>query len=108
MRDRFDEVVKLGLARPAIADLASTRLFEAGAWAQSLELCAAERARTGLGRFAYNEACCLCRLGRLDDAVTALQKAKTLGCPELAGLQTDEDLEPVRDRPEVRELISAG
>jgi Zn-dependent protease len=108
MRDRFDEVVKLGLARPAIADLASTRLFEAGAWAQSLELCAAERARTGLGRFAYNEACCLCRLGRLDDAVTALQKAKTLGCPELAGIQTDEDLEPVRDRPEVRELISAG
>ncbi len=106
MRERFDDVVKLGLERPAIADVAATRLFGAHAWRQSLELCTAERARTGNGRFAYNEACCLSRLGRLDDAVTALQEAKRLGCPELAGLPTDEDLEPVRDRPEVRALLS--
>jgi pentatricopeptide repeat protein len=106
MRDRFDDVVKLGLTRPLIADVASMRLFAAGAFTQSLELCSAERVRTGLGRHAYNEACCYCRLGRLDDAVTALQKAKTLGCPELAGLPTDEDLAPVRDRPEVRALLS--
>jgi len=105
MRERFDDVVKLGLTRPLIADVASMRLFAAGAFTQSLELCTAERVRTGLGRHAYNEACCYCRLGRPDDAVTALQKAKTLGCPELAGLPTDEDLAPVHDRPEVRALL---
>ncbi|MFT3710736.1 MAG: hypothetical protein QM817_24190 [Archangium sp.] len=104
-RDRFDEVVQLGLRHTVVADLASTRLFAAGAFKHSLELCTAERMRTGIGRFAYNEACCLCRLGRPDDAVTALQKAKTLGCPELKNVDQDEDLASVRDRPEVRALV---
>jgi Zn-dependent protease len=106
-RDRFDEVVQLGLRHAVIADVAATRLFEAGAFKQSLELCTAERMRTGIGRFAYNEACCLCRLGRPDDAVTALQKAKTLGCPELLKIDSDDDLAAVRDRPEVRALLTA-
>ncbi len=105
-RERFDDVVKLGRKVPLIADLAATRLFGEKAFAQALELCTAERARTGQGRFAYNEACCYARLGRLDDAVTALQQAKTLGCAELAGLRTDEDLEPIRDRPEVQALLN--
>ena len=108
MRERFDEVVQLGLRHTVVADVAATRLFEAGAWAQSLELCTAERVRTGVGRFAYNEACCLCRLGRLDDAVTALQKAKTLGCPELQKLDADADLAAVRERPEVRALLTTA
>ena len=106
MRERFDDVVRLALKHPALADTASTRLFEAQAFEQSLELCRAERERTGIGRFAYNEACCLCRLGRFDDAVTALQKAKPLGCPELKNVATDADLAPIRDRPEVLALIS--
>lgn len=106
MRDRFDDVVQLGLKNTVVADVASTRLFEAGAFAQALELCTAERVRTGVGRYAYNEACCLCRLGRLDDAVTALQKAKTLGCPELAKIDGDTDLAAVKDRPEVRALLA--
>lgn len=106
MRDRFDDVVQLGLKHSVVADVASTRLFEAGAFAQSLELCVSERMRTGVGRYAYNEACCLCRLGRFDDAVTALQKAKTLGCTELSKLDADTDLAAVKDRPEVRSLLA--
>lgn len=103
-RDRFAEALALGRAHVALASTAATRLFEAGAYAQALELCAAERARTGEGVHAYNEACCLCHLGRLDDAVTALQQANTLGYG-LGQLQTDEDLAPVRNRPEVQALL---
>lgn len=106
-RERFDDVVARCERTPELADLAAARLFEAGAFTQALTLCTAERKRTGDGRFAYNEACCYCRLGRLDDAVTALQQAKTLGYAELAHLQTDEDLEPIRDRPEVRALLGS-
>ena len=106
-KERFDDALELGRTHLSLAHLASTRLFEAGAYAQSLELCTAERIRTGDGVHAYNEACCLCQLGRLDDAVTALQKAKTLGYPELGHLQTDKDLEPVKNRPEVLALLTS-
>ncbi len=104
-KDRFDEALELARNHPEIAASASTKLFEAGAYAQALELCTAERIRTGDGVHAYNEACCYCRLGRLDDAVTALQKAKALGYADLRHLQTDEDLEPIRNRPEVQALL---
>ena len=106
-KERFDDALELGRTHVSLAHLASTRLFEAGAYAQSLVLCTAERIRTGEGVHAYNEACCLCQLGRLDDAVTALQKAKTLGYAELAHLRTDKDLEPVRNRPEVMALLTS-
>ena len=104
--ERFAEAVALARAHVALAATASTRLFQAGAFAQSLELCTAERVRTGDGVHAYNEACCLCHLGRLEDAVTALQKAKALGYAGLGQVQTDEDLAPVRNRPEVQSLLS--
>lgn len=103
---RFDDVVRLAQAHPALADVASTRLFHAGAWVQALELLTTARVRTGDGRFAYNEACCLCRLGRLDEAVAALQLASTLGFPGLQDLRSDEDLAPVRERPEVEVLLA--
>ncbi|MFO0593755.1 MAG: hypothetical protein U0228_00550 [Myxococcaceae bacterium] len=106
MRDRRDDVVKLATQYASVADVAATRLFQDGAWEHALTVLTAERQRTGLGRFAYNEACCLCRLGRLDDAVTMLQKAHALGCPELKGLDADEDLAPIRERPEVRALLT--
>ena len=104
-KDRFDDALELARKHPELAASASTRLFEAGAYQQSLELCTAERVRTGDGVHAYDEACCYVRLGRFDDAVTALQKAKTLGYAELRHLQTDEDLEPIRNRPEVQALL---
>lgn len=106
-RDRFADAVALARKHVDLAASASTKLFEAGAYAQSLELCTSERVRTGDGVHAYNEACCLCHLGRLEDAVTALQKAKTLGFPGLAQLRTDDDLAPVRTRPEVVALLAS-
>lgn len=106
-KERFDDAVVLARANVELAHLAATRLFEARAYPQSLELCTSERMRTGEGIHAYNEACCFCHLGRLDDAVTALQKAKALGFKDLRQLQTDKDLEPVRDRPEVQALMTS-
>ena len=103
--ERFDDAHALAKAHPDLRAAAAARLFEAKAWHQALELYAAERARTGDGLYAYNEACCLSRLGRLEEAVTALQKARLLGYPDLAKLTTDADLEAVRDRPEVRALM---
>jgi len=38
--------------------------------------------------------------------VTGLQKARTLGGPELLNVATDADLAPIRERPEVLALIS--
>jgi Zn-dependent protease len=104
-KERFDDALTLARSHVELAGSASTKLFEAGAYAQALELCTAERVRTGDGVHAYNEACCLCHLGRLEDAVTALQKAKTLGYTGLAQIKTDEDLAPVRNRPEVLALL---
>ena len=105
-QERFDDAVSLAREHVTLAASASTRLFEAGAYAQALELSTSERIRTGDGVHAYNEACCLCHLGRLEDAVTALQKAKTLGYGGLSHLKTDEDLVSVRNRPEVLALLS--
>ncbi|MDP2269316.1 MAG: site-2 protease family protein [Archangium sp.] len=104
-KERFDDAVALARRHVELAGSASTRLFEAGAYAQALELCTSERIRTGDGVHAYNEACCLCHLGRLEDAVTALQKAKALGYGGLAQIRTDEDLAQVRNRPEVQALL---
>lgn len=105
-KERFDDALTLAREHVTLAASASTKLFEAGAYAQALELCTSERLRTGDGVHAYNEACCLCHLGRLEDAVTALQKAKTLGYEGLSHLKTDEDLASVRHRPEVLALLS--
>ena len=105
-RGRFDDALTLARAHVDLAHAAATKLFEAGAYAESLELCTSERVRTGDGVHAYNEACCLCHLGRLEDAVTSLQKAKTLGYPGLSQLQTDADLIQVRNRSEVQALLS--
>jgi Zn-dependent protease len=104
-KERFDDALSLARAHVELAGRGATKLFEAGAYAQALELCTAERVRTGDGVYAYNEACCLCHLGRLEDAVTALQKAKALGYTGLRELQTDQDLAPVRNRPEVQALL---
>lgn len=104
-RERFDEALALARAHQDLVGTAATRLFEARAYAQALELCTALRERTGEGVHAYNEACCLCHLGRLEDAVTALKQAKALGYEGLSHLQTDEDLEAVRNRPEVQALL---
>ena len=105
-QERFDEALALTRAHVDIAGAAATKLFSAGAYSQALEVSTSERIRTGDGVHAYNEACCLCHLGRLEDAVTALQKAKALGYGGLSQLQTDADLAQVRNRPEVQALLS--
>lgn len=104
-KGRFADAVALAQAEVAVASIAATKLFSAGAFTEALQVSTAERIRTGQGQHAYNEACCLCRLGRFDEAVEALQRAKFLGYKELSAFQTDADLAAIRDRPEVQALV---
>lgn len=56
--------------------------------------------------FLLSVAWCLCRLGRFEEAVTALREARRLGYAELRKLRTEEDLAAVRERPEVLALLN--
>lgn len=49
---------------------------------------------------AFNAACALARLGRLDDAVDWLEKAHEVGFRDLGLLDRDEDLEALREHPD--------
>lgn len=63
----------------------------------------------------YNLACCLARLGRLDEAAAVLARAVAAGYADAAHARADADLEPLRARADfgallqrMAELASAG
>lgn len=56
-------------------------------------------ARFGEGADAFNVACALGRLDRLDDALVWLDKALEAGLPDKTVLDTDADIAPVRELP---------
>ena len=47
----------------------------------------------------YNLACTLAMLGRLEQAVRALDEAFQFGYHDIAHLESDSDMEPLRDHP---------
>ena len=53
----------------------------------------------------YNLACSLARAGRPDEAIDALSRAILLGYDDLAHMESDPDLESLRDHPDFRALI---
>ena len=53
----------------------------------------------------YNLACSLARTGRNDEAVDALSRAILLGYDDLAHMESDPDLEGLRDHPDYRALL---
>jgi tetratricopeptide (TPR) repeat protein len=53
----------------------------------------------------YNLACSLARAGRADEAIDALSRAILLGYDDLAHMESDPDLESLRDHPDFRALI---
>ena len=57
-------------------------------------------------RAAYNLACTLCRLERLDEAEAALEQAVELGLQNPQMLLTDEDLAPLRGRADFQALAA--
>jgi phospholipase/carboxylesterase len=59
----------------------------------------------GQARFLYNLACCYSRTGELDLAGTRLEEACAAGMRDIELLQSDPDLEALRDSPKGRALI---
>jgi tetratricopeptide (TPR) repeat protein len=53
----------------------------------------------------YNLACSLARAGRSDEAIDALSRAILLGYDDLTHMETDPDLESLRDHPDFRALL---
>lgn len=105
IKERFDDAVRLAQQYSELAPIAAARLLDAGATSQALLFFAALRSKTGQGVYAFEEARCLCRLGRLDEAAVALQKAKLLGYSRLGDVLTDSDFESVRDRREIQLMV---
>jgi len=53
----------------------------------------------------YNLACSLARAGRPDEAIDSLSRAILLGYDDLAHMESDPDLESLRDHPDYRALL---
>ncbi len=83
-------------AMQAAVQEASAKLFHAGAFEAALDVCALAFERFGQPVHAFNAACCLARLGRLEDGLAWLERAVTAGYAELETLEKDEDLAPLR------------
>jgi hypothetical protein len=53
----------------------------------------------------YNLACTLCRLNDTEGALTSLRKALRLGYDDLGHIETDPDLDALRELPEFRTIL---
>ncbi|MBM4022678.1 MAG: tetratricopeptide repeat protein [Planctomycetes bacterium] len=56
----------------------------------------------------YNFACSLARAGRADEAIDALSRAILLGYDDLAHMESDPDLESLREHPDFQALLGDG
>jgi Zn-dependent protease len=110
-----DEVIVSAMARLAlspaeqqIAAAAAEKLFHGGHIEAALVMCvrAFEVCKGPL--FAFNAACCLCRLGRVDEGLEWLKKAVSAGYTSQVPLDDDPDLAPLRDHPGFAALKDAA
>ena len=76
-----------------------TAIYEAGAFAQAATLGELLFQRTGRPLDAFNVACCLARLGRAEDALHWLERARDAGLRDTSMLDADADLAAVRALP---------
>lgn len=56
----------------------------------------------------YNRACALARLGRPEDAITAVETAIGAGYADAAHIRSDPDLESLRDDPRLARMLAAA
>ncbi len=82
-------------------------LFHAGRFDHALALSKIRFRRFGVANAAYNAACSEIRLHHLDAALDWLKRAVATGPVDLQKMATDEDLAPLRARPEFRALLSS-
>lgn len=55
----------------------------------------------------YNQACCLSRLGQLDEALAAIEKAFEFNYLDLDAMKTDADLDAIREDPRYKALVDS-
>jgi len=93
-----------------LARLAAEALAEKGAWSQALEVSQLAFQQLHIPYHAYDAACHLVRLGRLDEAVRWVETAIEAGLDGPGTLVTDPALEPLRQRDDFLAAVtrSAG
>jgi hypothetical protein len=105
-----ESVSRLALSPPEqeLALGAAEKLFHGGHVEAALVLCqrAFEVCRAPV--FAFNAACCLCRLGRVDEGLEWLTTAVTAGYRSSELLDDDPDLAPLRAHPAFAALRDAA
>ncbi len=104
------------LARTVLLDLLAedpktetqlaTALFHAGHFEDSAATSEHLFERTANPDEAYNVACAFSRLGRVEEAVAWLGRAESAGYQDLAHLEADEDLAPLRAHAGYAELVA--
>ncbi|MDW8364068.1 MAG: hypothetical protein RMK74_16895 [Myxococcales bacterium] len=96
---RFVELVRAAPAESldaATLDTVSAQMFYAGSYDAAFALAALAFERHGRSEAAYNAACSLARAGRPDEGLDWLRRAIDAGFRDLAQVDADEDLAPLR------------
>lgn len=84
----------------------AAQLAEAKKWGEAIPLFEALSSRVpNNAMLQYNYACCLSRVGRLDDAIKALDLAVVGGWVDSKHTQADADLEPLRNLPAFQDVL---
>jgi len=99
----LDEATRLlddACAGPQLFDVVQAALFYAGRFLEAASVGARSWAISPAPRLAFNQACTHTRLGNIEVALGWISQALDLGWRDLGSLDEDEDLAPLRSRPE--------
>jgi len=94
-----------GVVEPATVLSVDVKIFEAGRYEESVRLNQTWFHRHQSPTQAYNAACGLARLGRIDDAVQWLERSVNAGMTQPDEALDDEDLAPLRSHPQFAVLV---
>ncbi len=110
VRDLFGRRIAAGAAvapeDEQVAQRIVTTLFTLGYFAETADLCSRFFNETNHAVQAVNAACAFARLGQLDEAMLWLERAIAAGFTDRASLAQDEDLAPLRARPDFQALLT--
>jgi len=110
VRELFGKRIAAGKAITAddekIAQVIVATLFANAFYGECADLCSRFFNETGQPVHAVNAASAFTKLGHLDDAMIWLERAIGAGFNDRASLATDEDLAPLRSRPDFQALLA--
>lgn len=87
---------------------ASEKLFVSQHFAPAFILCEGAFAATSHAAFAFNAACCLSRMGKIDEGLSWLKRAIDAGYRSANPLESDPDLMRLKEHPSFSELSLAA